>query len=158
MDCWSKCFRLCSSFQTYDDATNNFTGDWIERQRVIGIGTFGNDYHFGQSLTISCNGALLLIGGPSRNSNQGAAYLKDNESSSRTKLLDLLPAWPSISQVAASLVQRRDTIMQNSKSKLEYWNKYESYCFKNTDYMICPATTSTSDPADRYSPYRWRKI
>ena len=77
--------------------------------------------------------------------NGGATYIRQyDEASHRRKLFGLLPAWPSISQIAASLVEINLDPNQ-PRFKLEYQMKYRSYCFFTPTYTVCPPATELSE-------------
>jgi hypothetical protein len=72
-----------------------------------------------------------------RSTNGGSVYVRPETSpwQKRPFLFDTA-AWPSISQVAASLVRRQGT--SHEAMKLEYDNNHQSYCFLSMEGTICP--------------------
>ena len=91
--------------------------------------------------SISLSGLYWSMAPESRNG--GATYIRQNEASHRRKLFGLLPAWPSISQIAASLVGFSLDPNQ-PRFKLEYEMKYQAYCFSTPEYSLCPQAAESS--------------
>lgn len=65
---------------------------------------------------------------------QGAYYWRQEENVDRKKLFGWLPAWPSVSQLAASLLHSQE----ENDTKLEFLSRHGSYCFKTSEYTLCP--------------------
>jgi len=87
---------------------------------------------------------------PMGRSGSGSSYTRQEENSPlhRRKLFGFLPAWPSISQFAASLVQRETATTAAQSCTLDYSQKYQSYCFFAKEYTLCPVKDESKNSND----------
>ena len=139
----------------------------LQRQGILlveSLPSIGDTYESSSASPVSLSPPSGLYWSTSPQSRSGgAAYIRQHEASNRRKLFGLLPAWPSISQIAASLI-KNNLHPKQPRFKLEYQSKYQAYCISTPEHTLCPQTESGGGQAkgtDRFFPpevAQWRVV
>jgi hypothetical protein len=68
---------------------NNINGIWTQTDKLVGTGSIGNSFQ-GSSVSLSANGMVLAIGGPTDDDNIGATWIFKNISGTWTQITKIV--------------------------------------------------------------------